>query len=142
VAVIPRLKVELTIQPIPLAVNRKVLKPAHVMLTSMAVYTPLDYAIGLAILFLIMWAASKYLFTKIAFDRYFAYAMAPVIVFAIALRVLADAGVYEKNELWSVTPGIYITATLFGILVLAVGKLIERERKIPYWKGSIFTGTP
>jgi uncharacterized membrane protein len=112
------------------------------MLTSMAVYTPLDYVIGLAILFLIMWAASKYLFTKIVFDRYFAYAMAPVIVFAIALRVLADAGVYEKNELWSVTPGIYITATLFGILVLAVGKLIERERKIPYWKGSIFTGTP
>jgi uncharacterized membrane protein len=112
------------------------------MLTSMAVYTPLDYAIGLTILLIIMWLASKYLFKKLEFDIYFAIAMAPVIVFAISVRVLADAGVYSKNELWSVTPGIYITATLFALLIISIGKIIEKVKKVPYWKGSLIVGTP
>jgi uncharacterized membrane protein len=108
----------------------------------MAVYTPLDYAIGLTILLVIMWLASKFLFTKLEFDIYFAIAMAPVIVFAIAVRVLADAGVYPKNELWSVTPGIYITATLFALALISVAKIIEGVKKVPYWKGSLIVGTP
>jgi uncharacterized membrane protein len=108
----------------------------------MAVYTPLDYAIGLTILLVIMWLASKFLFTKLEFDIYFAIAMAPVIIFAIAVRVLADAGVYPKNELWSVTPGIYITATLFALALISVAKIIEGVKKVPYWKGSLIVGTP
>jgi uncharacterized membrane protein len=108
----------------------------------MAVYTPRDYAIGLTILFVIMWLAKIFIFSKFELDSYFSYAMAPVIVFTIAVRVLADAGVYEKNELWSVTPGIYVTGTVFGVLVILGGKVIERQKNIPYWKGSIALGTP
>jgi uncharacterized membrane protein len=108
----------------------------------MAVYTPFDYALGLAILITIMWLASRHLFTVIELDRYFAYAMSPVIVFTIAVRVLADANVFEKNELWSVTPGIYVTGTVFGIFVIIVGKVLEREKNIPYWKGAIIVGSP
>lgn len=108
----------------------------------MAVYTPLDYVVGLAILFLIMWLASRQLFPRIPLDIYFAYAMTPVMVFAISVRVLADAGVFPKNDYLSVTPGIYITATLFGLAVLLGGKLIERIKNIPYWKGAIALGTP
>ncbi|MFQ5641718.1 MAG: DUF63 family protein, partial [bacterium] len=102
----------------------------------------MDYAISLAILFLIMWLASKYLFKGLELDRDFALALAPVIVFTIAVRVLADAGVYEKNELWSVTPGIYITGTVFGIFVIGAGKAIAARKDIPYWKGSVLLGTP
>jgi uncharacterized membrane protein len=108
----------------------------------MAVYTPMDYVIAIVILFFLMWLASKYLFSTLELDEEFVYAMAPVIVFAIAIRVLADAGVYEKNQLWSVTPGIYILATIFGVIVLAFGKILEGLKEIPYWKGSIFVATP
>ncbi|MFQ5888398.1 MAG: DUF63 family protein [Candidatus Hydrothermarchaeales archaeon] len=107
----------------------------------MAVYTPLDYAIGLAILFFIMWLASRYLFTAIEFDRYLVFAMAPVIVFGVAVRVLADAGVFVKSELWSVTPGIYITATAFGIFIIGAGKAVEKTRNIPYWKTAFVAGS-
>jgi uncharacterized membrane protein len=108
----------------------------------MAVYTPLDYVIGLAILFIIMWLTSKYLFNALELDKYFVYAVAPVIVFAIALRVLADAGVYEKNELWNVTPGIYVLATVFGIVLIALGKILERFKDVSYWKVSVGIGAP
>lgn len=107
----------------------------------MAVYTPLDYAIGLAILFFIMWLVKRYLFTTIELDRYFVFAIFPVIVFGVAVRVLADAGVFVKSELWSVTPGIYITATAFGILTIGTGKALEKEKGIPYWKTAFATGT-
>ena len=108
----------------------------------MAVYTPLDYAIGLAILFAIMWLAARYLFTILELDKRFAIAMAPVMVFAISVRVLADAGVFPKNDLWSVTPGIYVTGTIFGIFVILGGKWLERLKNIAYWKGSIIIGAP
>ncbi len=108
----------------------------------MASYTPLDYAVALVILFIIMWLASKYLFTRIELDRYFIYSMIPVIAFSLAVRVLVDAGVFEKSKLWSVTPGIHIVGTLFGLTVLIGGKIIERARNIPYWKGAFVIGTP
>ncbi|RMF89276.1 MAG: DUF63 family protein [Methanobacteriota archaeon] len=108
----------------------------------MAVYTPLDYAVGFAILLVIMWLSERYLFTRIALDRYFLYAAAPVAVFTIAVRLLADAGVYGMSELWSVTPGIYVTGTLFGAFLIAVGVAVERVRGIPYWKTAVLTGTP
>jgi len=106
----------------------------------MAVYTPLDYLIGLTILLIIMWIASKYVFRQIELDRFFAYSMAPIIVLTISIRVLADAGVFEKNGLWSVTPGIYVTGTIAGILVLSAGKFVEKNYSIPYWKVSAVLG--
>jgi uncharacterized membrane protein len=108
----------------------------------MATYTPLDYAVALVILFVIMWLASKYLFTRIALDRYFIYAMIPVIVFALSVRVLVDAGVFEKSKLWSVTPGIHIVGTIFGLTVIFGGKILEKVKNIHYWKGAFALGTP
>ncbi len=108
----------------------------------MAVYTPIDYIIGITILLVIMWLASKLVFPKIDLDMHFAFAMAPVIVFTIAVRVLADAGVFEKNDYWSVTPGIYILGTMYAIMVLIVGKALERRNITFYWKGSVLAGTP
>ncbi|MFV2041474.1 MAG: DUF63 family protein, partial [Candidatus Hydrothermarchaeales archaeon] len=67
----------------------------------MAAYTPMDYAVAIVILLIILWLAKQYLFTRIEFDKYFVYAMTPVIVFALALRVLVDAGVIEKSKWWS-----------------------------------------
>ncbi len=108
----------------------------------MAAYTPLDYAVALVILFIILWLASRYLFTRIEFDRYFVYAMSPVIVFTLAVRVLVDAGVFEKSKWWSVTPGVHIVGVIFGVTVLLAGKVIEKNRGTAYWKGSVALGAP
>lgn len=107
----------------------------------MAVYTPGDYALALAILFVVMWLASRYLFRFVELDIFLFYAMVPVMVFAISIRVLADAGVFEKNELWSVTPGIYIVGTLLGVLTIMMGKMIEKRYGIAYWKNAFILGS-
>ncbi len=106
----------------------------------MAVYTPADYAIALVMLFVVMWLASQYLFRWVELDIYLFFAMVPVMVFSISVRVLADAGVFEKNELWSVTPGIYILGTLLGVFIIMAGMLIEKRYGIPYWKNAFVLG--
>lgn len=112
------------------------------MITTMAVYTPLDYLIGLLILLVIMLGAYRFIFRLVDFDKYFLYTTIPMIIFTISVRVLADANVYEKNELWSVTPGVYVLGTLFGIVIIALGKIIESAIGTPYWKGALLFGTP
>ncbi len=108
----------------------------------MAVYTPLDYAVSLAILIAVMWLASRYLFRFVELDIYFFYAMIPVMFFAISIRVLVDAGIFTRSKFWSVTPGIYLVGAIFGLLVIGAGKTIEDIKHIPYWKGAIITGIP
>jgi len=108
----------------------------------MAAYTPMDYAVAIVILLIILWLAKQYLFTRIEFDKYFVYAMTPVIVFALALRVLVDAGVIEKSKWWSVTPGVHIVGVVFGAVILLGGKIIEKNQGTAYWKGAVVLGTP
>jgi len=108
----------------------------------MASYTPLDYAVAIVILLIILWLAQRYLFTRLDFDKYFVYSMAPVVVFALAVRVLVDAGVFEKSKWWSVTPGVHIVGVVFALVILLGGKIIEKNRGTPYWKGSVALGAP
>ena len=108
----------------------------------MAAYTPMDYAVAIVILAIILWLAQRYLFTRIEFDRYFVYAMTPVIVFTLALRVLVDAGMVEKSKWWSVTPGVHIVGVVFGAAIILGGKAIEKKWGTAYWKGAVALGTP
>jgi uncharacterized membrane protein len=100
----------------------------------MAAYTPLDYAKSFAILLLILWALRRYLFTRIALDRDFMLALIPPIVLAITIRMLADAGVYEKSQWWSVTPGIYVLGVAYGALLVGIGLAVQERFGIGYWK--------
>jgi len=105
----------------------------------MAVYTPIDYAIAFVILLIIIEFSTKVLFKKIPFDRNFVIASVPVMVLAISIRVLADAGVYQKNDYWSVTPGIYVLAFAFGFACYSIGYAINRN---DYWKIAAALETP
>jgi uncharacterized membrane protein len=100
----------------------------------MAVYTPLDYAKSFGILIIILWLLKRYLFTRVALDREFMLALIPPIVLAITIRLLADAGVYEKSQWWSVTPGIYVLGVAYGSALVGVGLLVQERYGIRYWK--------
>ncbi|MEE8167356.1 MAG: DUF63 family protein [Candidatus Hydrothermarchaeales archaeon] len=105
----------------------------------MAVYTPIDYVIALGILFAVLWL-SKYLFTRVPLDEYFVLAIAPTMALAITIRLLADAGVYQKSQYWSVTPGVYILGAAFGVVAIAIGLFAEGKWKVDYWKITFILG--
>ncbi len=106
----------------------------------MAVYTPRDYAIGMAILLAILAMLYKFLFPRVRIDKHFAIALIPAIVFGITVRVLADAGYYPKSDWWSVTPGIYLTACAFGAAYLSVSLYLQKKIRLEYWKISLVIG--
>ena len=78
----------------------------------MAVYTVEDYVIGILILLAIIWFSERYLFKRVPFDKRFILVATPYAVLGLAIRLLADAGVFEKNPYWNVTPGIFFRATV------------------------------
>ncbi|NOZ59863.1 MAG: DUF63 family protein [Euryarchaeota archaeon] len=106
----------------------------------MAVYTPMDYVKSFAILLLILWALRRYLFTRVSLDRDFMLALIPPVVLAITIRMLADAGVYEKSQWWSVTPGIYVLGVAYGAVLVGIGLALERRFGIRYWKVVLLLG--
>lgn len=106
----------------------------------MAVYTVQDYIVAIFILLLLFWLTSRYLFTRIGVDRGFLYSMVPVILLAISVRLLADAGVYQKSEYWSVTPGIYVSAFIYGVVLLSISMFIGSRAGIEYWKPAVLIG--
>ncbi|MFQ5814909.1 MAG: DUF63 family protein [Candidatus Hydrothermarchaeaceae archaeon] len=106
----------------------------------MAVYTLTDYAIALIILFAVLYLLAKFLFARISLDEHFAIAVLPIIVLSIVIRLLVDAGVYPKNKLWSVTPGVYIVGLVVGTIVIASSVMMERRRNWAYWRTSLIVG--
>lgn len=106
----------------------------------MAVYTPADYLKSFAILLLIFWFLRRHLFTRIEIDRGFMLALVPPVIFAITVRMLADAGVYPKSEWWSVTPGIYVLGVAYGYVLVRLGMHAEEKWGIEYWKVVLLLG--
>lgn len=106
----------------------------------MAVYTPMDYVRGFILLVIILWLLKRYLFTRVDLDRDFMIALIPPIVFAITIRLLADAGVYEKSQWWSVTPGIYVLGVAYGLVLVGMGLLLQERYGIRYWKVVLVLG--
>ncbi len=108
----------------------------------MAVYTLTDYIIALALLFGILYLLAKFLFKRITVDEHLFIALAPIILLAISIRVLVDAGVYPKSQLWSVTPGIYVLGLLAGAAAISAGIFIGERLGKDYWKVSFAIGAP
>ncbi len=99
----------------------------------MALYKPIDYVIAIVILIALLYIA-KHLFKVIEIDRNFAIAMLPVMLFGIFLRVMVDAGFFEKNKIWNVTPGIYILSFTFGLGLILLGLALQERYGIKYYK--------
>ncbi len=107
----------------------------------MAVYTVEDYVIGILILLAIIWFSERYIFKRIPFDKRFILVATPYAVLGLAIRLLADAGVFEKNPYWSVTPGIYVLSVVSGLVFVGVGLAVERYTGLSYWKLPFLVGT-
>lgn len=106
----------------------------------MVVYTVQDYVVSIAILLIILWFISRYLFTLIPLDQKFMLILVPYILFGIFFRMMVDIGTFEANSYWNVTPGVYIVTVLFGLGCTAIGILISRFTKIDYWIFPVIIG--
>lgn len=100
----------------------------------MGVYQPQDYVIYIGILLVLLALALKFLFNKIKIDKLFIIAISPYMIMAIAIRVLADVGFYERSKLWSITPGVYIITFILAFFMLLIGFELEKKSIIAYWK--------
>lgn len=100
----------------------------------MGVYQPQDYVIYIGILLVLLALALKFLFNKIKIDKRFIIAISPYMIMAIAIRVLADVGFYERSKLWNITPGVYIVTFILAFSMLLIGFELEKKSIISYWK--------
>ncbi|NYT04027.1 MAG: DUF63 family protein [Candidatus Methanofastidiosa archaeon] len=100
----------------------------------MGVYQPQDYVIYIGILLVLLGFALKFLFNKIKIDKNFIIAISPYMIMAVALRVLADVGFYERSKLWNITPGVYIVTFILAFSMILVGFELEKRNIISYWK--------
>lgn len=100
----------------------------------MAIYTVQDYVIYITILFVVLWIFSRFVFTRIDFDKYFLMATVPYLIFGITFRMLADVGVYEKTKYLTVTPGVQLLAVAIGLSGIFVGLFLQKHTKIQYWQ--------
>jgi uncharacterized membrane protein len=106
----------------------------------MGVYAPEDYVIYIALLLVIMWLLRKYFFPRIRIDKEFVYAIAPYMLFGIFIRVLVDVKVFPADQLWSITPGVYVLTIILALAGIAVGRLVGRRLRIQYWRISFLIG--
>ncbi|HOI76403.1 MAG TPA: DUF63 family protein [Methanofastidiosum sp.] len=100
----------------------------------MGVYQPQDYVIYIGILLVLLTLALKFLFNKIRIDKTFIIAISPYMIMAIAIRVLADVGFYERSKLWNITPGVYIVAFVLAFTMILIGFQLEKRNILSYWK--------
>lgn len=100
----------------------------------MGVYQPQDYVIYIGILLVLLALALKFLFNKIKIDKIFIITISPYMIMAIAIRVLADVGFYERSKLWNITPGVYIVAFVLAFIMILIGFQLEKRNNIAYWK--------
>lgn len=99
----------------------------------MGVYSPGDYVIYIAILLIILRFLPRYLFSRVKFDIDFIKAVSPYLLLGIFLRLLVDVGLFERDKLWNITPGVYILMILLVLVFIGVGFYVSRSLGVPYW---------
>ncbi len=106
----------------------------------MGVYQPQDYVIYIGILLVLLALALKFLFNKIKIDKNFIIAISPYMIMAIAIRVLADVGFYERSKLWNITPGVYVITFVLAFISILIGFQLENKNILSYWKLTFAVG--
>jgi len=106
----------------------------------MGTYQVQDYIIYIGILYVILWLFLRYFFNRINFDRKFIIAVMPYIPLGILIRLAADVGIFEWNQLWSVTPGVYIVCVSIFVTSFLIGLGLRRISKINPRYVASFTG--
>ena len=69
---------------------------------------------------------------RVKIDRRLGLSVLPFVVFGSLLRVLKDAGVVTSTLF--VTPLIWLLLLGVSLLILLVSRLLERKKRIPYYK--------
>jgi uncharacterized membrane protein len=98
----------------------------------MGMYSLQDYFVYILILFAIISIFLKF-FERVKLDRKFLVLIPPYILVGIFIRLLADTGEIGFNQLYSVTPGVYIVTILTGLVFLSLGFLANRLTGLDYW---------
>lgn len=102
------------------------------------------YTVQKTLLYSLILIAAVYLVFKILkrlgikIDKRLAISVTPYVVFGSALRVLEDLGLVDSY--WFVTPGIYILVFLITISVLLISLILNKTKKIPYYKPLFLIG--
>lgn len=99
----------------------------------MGFYAIQDYIAYIFILLAIIWFVSNFLFRRIEINKKFIVLILPYMLLGISIRILADLRLVERNQYWSITPGVYLLCILLCLVFIYIGLLIERFFKIEYW---------
>jgi uncharacterized membrane protein len=105
----------------------------------MGLYKPEDYVIYIGILIVILLLLWK-VFQRLKLDKDFVLAIIPYMFVGIFIRVLADVGFFPFDQLWSVTPGVYITSILIASFFIIVGLIVKKYSGVSYWLVPFFAG--
>lgn len=98
----------------------------------MGMYSIQDYVIYISILFIIILVFLK-TFKKIKLDWRFLVLILPYAIIGISIRLLADTGAIKPDQLYSVTPGVYIVSIILGLVFIFLGFLVKRLTGLDYW---------
>lgn len=91
--------------------------------------------IALALLYLIYKVVRKY----VKFDFKFFFQLIPFIFLGASLRAFVDNG-YLERTFWTISPGLYLLISGTFFLSLAVSLLIQKYKKVEYWKSNFILG--
>ncbi len=97
----------------------------------MGVYSVQDYVVYIFILLVLLVILRK-VFEKIRLDAKLIVTVSPFIFVGTFIRLLADTGAVEFNQLWSVTPGVYIVTVSLAFAAILIGMLIQKKAGIDY----------
>jgi len=106
----------------------------------MAAYTPQDYLVAIVILMALLYLVKRFFFQRVSFDQSFIKALPAPIVFSILIRMLADVGVVQKSQWWSVTPGVYVVGVIYAVVAISIALALEERLRQPYWKITLAIG--
>ncbi|MEA3254389.1 MAG: DUF63 family protein [Candidatus Altiarchaeota archaeon] len=98
----------------------------------MGMYSIQDYVIYIPILFAILFIFLK-IFRRMKLDWRFLVLLPPYILIGISIRLLADTGAIKADQLYSVTPGVYIVSITLGLILISLGFLVKRLTGLDYW---------
>ena len=98
----------------------------------MGYYQPQDYVVYIGILIVILLVLWK-VFQKLKLDKDFVKAIIPYMFVGIFIRVLADKEFFPFDQMWSVTPGVYITSILLASFFIVIGLIAQKYSGLSYW---------
>lgn len=106
----------------------------------MGAYQPQDYVIYISLLLIILWLLRKYFFSRVKIDKDFIYAISPYILVGTFIRIMVDIRFFERNNLWNITPGVYLLTAAIALTAIFLGMYLQKKTGKPYWITPLLLG--